>query len=499
MAEPTPSPVAPGPALTSTADTTPYVSVSWMAVAAAVAAGLFVFLLLLFGYAAFRERKPLIITELLILPVVAIVFCFAARKMIHNSEGTRTGVLFGFDLVKNSWWVALVGGLGYVAYLFAIDYSIQRDAAAEAERWVGFVLKGDEVSLNQAFIRLEAPGRRANLNPNNTANLVDQFRDKYVAFGQCDLVQLGRRNPDACQFVPGGVRDWVYQPGAIRCVLAGTVKCPEGTFPVSIELQGVEPSANSEMVGRQWQVQFQVDRGYVAQNQAARTPYGWRVAELERRGGEFGRSILEACAQGKGTRAALYHSQFKPDARPEVLDTQAALLSRFRGLVGFDPTVFLLFTPDYPEYIRDKFLRTEKGGEPPSKTKDLFLRVWLENGLMRPGSRIQKNDTIDGKDVLTVTDSAVEVRVPCEVPISGTMAAARARLVVACTEPDVLAELKRLRSEANPDQTVPPPQDIGTRVFKWRVVRLESDMYEVKQSGPGGLPGGPPGPPEGAP
>ena len=71
MAEPTHS-----PSLPSTADTTPYVPVSWMAVAAIAVAGLFALLLLAFGAAAFTNKKPLLMEGLLALPVIAVVLEF---------------------------------------------------------------------------------------------------------------------------------------------------------------------------------------------------------------------------------------------------------------------------------------------------------------------------------------------------------------------------------------------------------------------------------------
>jgi hypothetical protein len=89
----------------------------------------------------------------------------------------------------------------------------------------------------------------------------------------------------------------------------------------------------------------------------------------------------------------------------------------------------------------------------------------------------------------------IELRVPCELPFPGqeTSSAARGRLVVVSTDPELIRELNQLRSEANPDNATPiPPATITRRDFKWRHVRLESDMVKVQmqtQDRPGG-PGG---------
>ena len=85
MAEPAPRRIP------STADPVPYVPVSWMAVAAMAVASIFVGTLLAFGVAAFLAKKPLIQPELLALPAIGVVLSFAARRVIRNAEGTRTG------------------------------------------------------------------------------------------------------------------------------------------------------------------------------------------------------------------------------------------------------------------------------------------------------------------------------------------------------------------------------------------------------------------------
>jgi hypothetical protein len=82
---------------------------------------------------------------------------------------------------------------------------------------------------------------------------------------------------------------------------------------------------------------------------------------------------------------------------------------------------------------------------------------------------------------------------------SGGQAAFRARVVVECTDPAVLDELKRLRAEADPDRgTVPQPDWFGKRREKWRVVAVESDLVPIPTSptpeqARAGMPSGPPG------
>ena len=147
------------PALASTADSIPYVPVSWMAVAAFTVASLFVAVLLALGVSAFLAKKPLIQDELLALPAVGIVLSFAARRVIRNSEGTRTGE----RLANSAWWICVIAGLGYAAYLAAIAYSIRRDAKSELEKWAASMLDPDEIGLTAPFCgrAIRQNGRRS--------------------------------------------------------------------------------------------------------------------------------------------------------------------------------------------------------------------------------------------------------------------------------------------------------------------------------------------------
>lgn len=503
MADATPPPVLP-----STADTVPYVPVSWMAVAAATLSGLFVVVLLALGVSAFIGKKPLVIPELLILAVAGLVLSFAARRMIRNSEGTRTGE----NLANAAWWASLLVGLAYAAYLFGLDYSVRRDAQEEVRRWVGHLVKPDakETDFNDALIRTQEPGRRANLNRENTADLVAQLREPYLAFQQCDLVQIARRNPGACEFTPGGVKDWLSKTGLIECSVVGTLKCPEGTFPLEIPLRGLESIGKSETVGRQWHVVFPPN-GYVQRDQTALTPYGWLLAELEQSGGMgfpnanrpgFGYEFINVAGRSPLDRAYLYQTNIRPDAKPEAW-RQVQTLSLFR-FPGPNPATVLPFV-DYAEHLTN-FVRAPGGGELSAEKKSQFAKLWTEYGLLLPGKRLTNNDKIDAHDVLSVNEreNRVEVRVPCEVPLSGAagnLAAARGRLVVACSDPELMADLKRFRAEANPDKaTTMPPDNTKRRSLNWRPLFVETDMHEVQvqrqgQGGPGGpgMPGMPGG------
>ncbi len=488
MAEPTRS-----PSLPSTADEIPYVPVSWAAAAAANVAGVFFLTLLVLGYFAFSNKKPLLMGELLVMPVIAIVLCFAARRMIRNSEGTRTELLYGVNLVNTAWWLSLILGLCYVAYLVAIDYAISRDSRSEVDKWMGYVKPGTPKDTRMAFWRTLPPGARQGVSPDDEYQMEARFRDELLTFRTCDLLKLAQRNRGEFEFVPGSVT-WKYLPGAIECTVLGSATCPEGTFPVIIPLKGIDGVSGAEGGGgaRQWMVVRPPSAGFIDQRNATRTQYGWLLLVLEVDGGAFAKGFVSHLAPGPSSHTYAYRAFVVPGGdRPGwgAVATDPVLQFAFAAPAG------ALGDAGYADYMANQFYKLPGGGEPSSEQKARFAASWSAQGV-RPGGEKLKDPTgtaIDKEDVITLTDTAVEVRVPVEIPLLGKTEVARGRVVVICTDPALLAELKQLKASANPGQgTASPPEDMVRRKAAWRVVRIESDLAPVnivQQGGPGGGPG----------
>ncbi|QDU22410.1 hypothetical protein [Urbifossiella limnaea] len=487
MADTPPTARDPGPPLGSTADPVGYVPVSWMAVAAFVVTVIFVGVLAVLAVTSWKSKSPLIAPQMLFLPVVAVVLAFAARRIVRNSEGTRTGELFGFDLINAAWWGAVVVGLVYFTYLFAIEVAVRAEAESEVGKWVGQVL--DE-KLTPAFYRTRDPAERASMGPDNATALEARYKVDWVAFSQCDLVRTALRNPKACTYVPGGLRDWSIQAGGVACVATGTLVCPEGKFPMQFPLKAVDAVAGSEgSLGRQWQV-VPSQNGF-QRDDPQLTSYGWLVRDLQLQG----RSVVQ---------------QFMADGRDRVFRPYAAYVHA--GLAG-DPDLRLL-SPDggatrlagvgvpaglgwqMPDHVFSvtaaKLFRLPGNKSPGADQSRQFFNVWNAGGIVPAGERLR--NTPDVHELMTFTDSAVEVRVPVELPVESKKAdlAARGRVVVECTDPALLADLKQLRASANPESgTISPPAGSGPRQgLRWRVVRVESDMRPVQTRESEGPPGG---------
>ncbi|MCI0702129.1 MAG: hypothetical protein L0241_13685 [Planctomycetia bacterium] len=473
------------PVLQSTADQTPYVPVSWMAVAAMSVAALFAATLLVLGVSAFISKKPLLMPELLVFPVIAIVMSFAARRMIRNSEGTRTGE----KLAASAWWISLVLGLGYIAYLFAIDFSVRKDAEKEVQRWIDLVRDDkDADALTRAFHRTLPPGARQGIGPTDRIRMRNQYPEPYLMFENCDLVKLAQRNRGQCDFQATGVKDWSYKPGMIDCVYSGKIVCPEGVFPIAVPLKGFEgvtESGGGGGGGRQWMVMPPQGTGFIEHDKVTRTPYGWLVFILEFDGSSFGKEFVSHLVGGPAYHAYLYRGFIVPGGDKQLWGVIAAT-APVRLAVGGGLGMAAPYNgSNYTQYTQTQFFRLPGGGTPTTEQKQKFLASWNLLGVMPAGTRLkdQAGNVADKENIITITDTAIEVRVPIEIPLlsPGKVESARGRLVVECKDQALLNELKQLKAAADPSQsTLDPPEQVArTQPIPWRVVRIESDLVPV--------------------
>lgn len=505
MSEPSVS-AAPAPALPSTADEAPYVPVSWLAVSAAACAALLAGLLAIMGLLAFRSRRPLLEEELFIpLAVIAVVLSFAARRVIRNSEGTRTGTLFGIDLPNAAWWGGLVLGLGYCSYLLAIEYSIDRDSKTEVQAWIDNVLKGDQESMNRAFLRTQDPGQRKGIQPTDTAMLEGRWGREYVAFNQSDLARLLKRNPGS-KIEVGGLKRWEPKPAGIECVVAATLTCPEGLFLINIPLRGFDPLPGSDAGGRQWKV-LSTPNGFIDKDRARLTAYGWLMVHLTYTGAEYTRRFMGVSSSSREARCTAFldfhsnadeHVRFFKPVSPEAAQARSAAVGALAGY-NFRPG------PEFLHYSAKILYKLPDGGEPDASRAKAFAEAWDVTGIVKAGERLR--DSADINDAISMTDTAIYYRSPIEIPLTATrgdVLAAKGGVVLICDDPKIVQDAKRLRESGTSTATLDrPPEGLASRTIPWRLQRIESDMKPVKMEmrGPGPPGGMPPGgmPPGGMP
>ena len=256
-------------------------------------------------------------------------------------------------------------GLCYVAYLLGIGYSVNRDARGEVEKWIGYV-KGTEEDQLLAFHRTLPPGMRQNVTATDKYQMERQFRDELLMFRNCDLVQLAQRNKGEFNYTTGAV-EWASKPGAVECSVIGTAKCPEGTFPVLMQLKGLEGvTGEGGGGGRQWMITRPQGGGFIDQRGATRTAYGWLVASLEMDGGAFGRGFVSHLAPGPTSHTYAYRAFVVPGGD-----------RRGWGAVATDPIAQFVFAvpsralgdEGYADYMANHFYKQPGGADPAATRK----------------------------------------------------------------------------------------------------------------------------------
>jgi hypothetical protein len=362
--------------------------------------------------------------------------------------------------------------------MLAIDVVIRREARGEVDKWVALVV---DDKITQAFDRTLPPGGRRR----GEGQLKAEFREELYSFRNSDLVRIALRNKGDCKFVPGGIRDWQYRQSGIECVSTGTLRCPEGSYPIHVMLKAVEGVSGADVApGRQWQVT--PSPNYVQANGVTRTPYGHYVAELERQGTFFGQAFIRTFLERGGLQYFAYKGFVEPGGDPvtcfrtmETAQVQARMA--VAGSLGGEFGLPEERKKEYEAVIEHRLFRLPSGlGDPAGPQKEQFLKIWRRGAVFPAGMRLRS--PVEPPPLFAVTDTAVEVRVAIEVAVPGDESStARGRVVVACSDPSVLAELKQLRAAADPDKPSDKADEFRSRVANWRVVAIESDLVKVIQ------------------
>lgn len=478
---------------------TSYAPISWTAVASLAVAVLFVIVLVVSGYLAWKDKQPLLQTWLLILPALAVLLAFVARKQIVASEGTRTGLVYA----TAGWWAAVVGGLGYAAYVLAIDYDIQLQAEREFKTFAEPLKNLDannprDPNLYAAtYFAIEPGVRRAVKSPENIAAMDSMFADRILAFRQMDLVRICSRNPGRVEFKTHGLQDWQQKPTELSCGLAADLITPEGEHKIVVPMRAVLDEKTRQ---RSWHVSPPRE-GFVTGRNLTR--YGWMIEHTEYSGRTFGQEfvgLLMAAGQTPLAYLGYVHPGMTfPEARQMLAPFAATTMGRaaIGGAPAGVPYVYSKLS-DAEARLRTIFTRPNGAPATPEQFRT-FLFCWETPGRIAPPGSVLKSN-MDTNTVLFLDKDRVELRIPVELSLladASGQAAARGKIVLRpepASEAALLRELAEAReAAATSPKTEEPPSDVQTRPLpRWRVVRIESDLVPIfnpKGPGPGG-PGG---------
>ena len=472
-----------------------YAPVSWMAATALFVAVSFTLILLVLVRYAFLSNEPLIASWLFIFPILGLVMAFAGRRHIRNSEGTRTGL----TLATTAWWICVVTGLAYGAYVLATEYTVQADTEKQFGAWAENLKKiepqtANDPALASAFYQTLPPSQRVAFSATNTTAMQDRFGQDFVTFRQNKLSMIIQRNPGQCELVPQRLKQWQQSPGKIECALAAILRCPEGEFAMVIPME-----ATIDKGKRDWQIKS--FDGYVQDAPGTkRTPYGWNVEWLDYTGKAAADNFLKVAGSFPDAILAqpvafeIYHTgSIAPLDGSRIIATASdrAMLTGVLGLIW--PT-----SPAYAQALVGGF----------------FVQTPLPDGKMTPDANAKEDFafcwsniaydkiTMAGRTLSASTDKncsmrfypdRVELAVPIElktIKSDPKNSAALGRMILTLDDKTILAELATTRDEGlKGARTGDIPAELQKKTCPWKVTRIESNLKVIRAAPPAGAGG----------
>ena len=494
MAEP-----APKLPSSTTGNLSSYAPISWTAVAALITAVVFFLIVSVTGLDAFVRKQSLIQPWLLFLAVLAVVLAFVARRQIRASEGTRTGERYA----NVAWYLGVVGGLGYLTYLFGIEFAVRNDAEREFRNFSAHLVKLDPTNpadpeLYSAVYATISPGKRSALRGPNDFETMDQgFKDSVLGFRASDLARLCSRNTGECSFKITGFIDWSQKETEISCTLRAVLISPEGEHDLVVPMMA-EIDVKKQ---RRWFIVPNKD-GYVKSRRL--TPYGWELEGLEMGCREIAAGFLENLTRGNSTFA--YFAYVEPN---ESIESATILMKGLvdkvngRQAVAGSWALLMPFSAQHEDRLYNGVFAKTDGKPPGDYERAQFKTFWNMPQRIAPAGRIIRSN-VDTYQALTLSGPKLEYLQSAEIVLSPEgqqPPAARARVALQLSDKDdaaLRAELAKLRQDAaTAPRTYEPSteQRVALRQWNWRVVKIASDLKQVPvskepQPGGGGGPGG---------
>jgi hypothetical protein len=461
---------------TSSNDSSDYAPYALLAIVALGVAALYLLLLFVFGFGALRQGQSFILPELLAIPLLALVLSFAARRQIVNSEGTRIGLKF----CDWAWWIAVVGGFGYLAYLGGTYFAIRKDADRAFRNWADRVAKANpldpkNVDFAAAFHATLPPDKQPSVAMTDVGKMQGLAMQGWIAFKQSDLIRLSLRNRDELRFEPGGLEEWTQKGPKLECKLTVKSICPEGEFTSSVGMLRLSEPGKDPV----WQVQPPGDDNTLFLRTARLNDYGERIRDMDLAGKAFVYQHLLGNAALRNFNAKLLDEFRRGGINGDevVARLKAEARIRMMGLGGMG--WFLPEPKDFAELAKTHFQPVDKGDPArEAEQRQLFAGVWKSGLIGGPGMTISKSPDLNA--VLLKLAKGWELRVPIELQMSmaSTGTAARGVCVLICDDAAFLAELDAFKAKPGPMHDARPLM-APSKPVPWRFDRFESDMKMI--------------------
>lgn len=489
MADLTPIPTA------QRASDADYKPIAGYAIAAMIATGLFVILLVaVLGWSLY-DRRPTLAFEILAFAVAGWMLAIVARRQINRSEGTRTGL----KIASAAWWTSVLGGGAFAAYITANVFVLESASAKFTNSFLE-ELKADKV--NVAFLRsIDPTARDSAPSPGNDEAFEAEFGPKgLVYFRSHEAIRMFKRNTKDVSWEHVGSRDLTQEGGNFNITQIYRVTCPEGIFEMRIALASKEIRKG---LAPQWQIVVAKTVAISLKTEKL-SRYGQMVMETEQEGEFVAKIWMDTFSGGRTTQA---HLLTLTAAQRKPFEHGMRWMTLFGGGTSLNYPLTNNFLPAERQ-IKDKtgnelsfedlyatgfFQQDEaKSPFPPDKLADL-KRYWLKPRLTVTNRERPVGDGQSPFEItrIVVTPTEVTVIVPCEFYLNSQVTFAKGYIGVTSDSQEFINAMNEARTQGVNTKT-----DYSAVLTKspdraWRVSFFRTDLNKLSVMG-GNMPAPPP-------
>jgi hypothetical protein len=472
-----------------------YQPVSGYAVAAACVAGAFVVALVLIVAFALASKRSALEYWLLVLPAVGLVLSILARSHVKNAEGTRIGM----KLANAAWWVSVLGGAGYGAYLYANEFVLERESATVADKFFNDLKAG---RVESSFLCLVPPEERDRAAPDSGEGFAVAYaKSGFFEYRRHDIVRLLRRHGSAT-IERVGVKDVKQAEGAFHATHVYRMDCPEGKFEVQVKMTATEPKRGGKPV---WQIPNRPAPN-ISVKVLELSEFGLMTMELEQEAFQFARMWTMHLAQNHPVMAqgmtipdadrlemdkavvaaavAVGGPAFAVPLTPELLPADRRQARRVAlygpGLVvggtAISPT--RLSQLAFDDLIDQDFFQRDEAKSPYPVEKLAKLRdLWVNPRLGLAQSPRTMFDVMVQPEapMMYMTANEMWVQIPAEL-FENAVTFDRCLIGVVCDNPEVVTALNAAKAKGSSSRATSSQGAAGLPDRKWRIGWLRSDL-----------------------
>jgi hypothetical protein len=487
-----------------------YQPVSGYAVAAVVFAGVFALILIWVGIQTVLSSRAALESWFLALPIAGIVLAVIARSHIRNSEGTRTGL----RLASAAWWISVLGGVGFAAYLYANSLAIEYESGKFGDQMFRELQKGTAQSTQSAFENYFVPPEERGRVPANAGP--DVFEAAYVpsgygAFRNHDVVRMCLRNPGAVNVERVKVKDSGQDATGLYATHVYRLTTPEGIFECQVKLVAAEAKKGGKPM---WRIPAQpapnITLGPIQLSRYGKATiellqdaemwvHSWTGhlgsghvawAQMFTTAGAGRRSLADAlmqltCVGGGPAMSFPAGPQFLPADRAAAWERRVRAIGKTA-----EPGAANSFQDlPFDDLAAIGFFRRDDSGTPlPDEKLGRIRELWRSPRLVvsDPRGGMMMDQTPPLLSTISVSPDRIRVIVFADLFEKSGNVHFRCAIAVDCTDPAVLAAINAAQKEganAKDDdsltRTTLPARD-------WNIVWLRTDMEPIVPAGPGG-------------